>query len=413
MKNKEKIIKGIDFLGEYVAYFYVFAIFIASKLNLKTRYILEGLFFLKIFLDYKNIKIKGKKIYFTYIAILIIGIIFNYIASNNKEEAISVFIGRNIRFYHGLMILVFINSKEKLMKMTKVILLGTFILGLGVWQKYSYVKLDYHRLRGIIVMGTTYSMIYFIEKLKKYKEKVDVKDIIFSFISTIIGLVGIAFSGSRMGFLVIVGVIILYIIYNLIQKFSLKKMIVSILIGVISTFMFYEISPTWFKNEVRTSFETKHNFSNEARLIMWEGCWNAFKSSPIFGVGSLTSDVGPFVKKVGENTTRGKELQDAFRKGRFPEGHSIYFNFLSQVGSLTLVYLFLFFILIPKYFLKTDRNPIAMASFFGIMSFLIYGATWSVWIFYGLVQTFFQIYLGIMLSNVKEEEDGKNKKFNK
>ena len=63
MSNKEKIIKWIDFLGEYTAYFYVFAIFIASKLNLKIRYILEVLFVLKIILDYQNIKIKGKKIY--------------------------------------------------------------------------------------------------------------------------------------------------------------------------------------------------------------------------------------------------------------------------------------------------------------------------------------------------------------
>lgn len=405
MNKKEKIVKYIDFLGEYVAYFYVFAIFIESKLNLKIRYILEGLFILKIFLDYKNIKIKGKKIYYTYIIILILGVIFNFISSTNKIKAIDVFVGRNIRFYHGLMILFFINSQEKLIKMTKVILFGTFILGLGIWQKYDYIKLDIIRLREVIVLGSSYTIIYFFENLKKFKENNWNKNIYFSLISSILGLIGIAYSDSRMGFLVIVGIIVLYIIYNLIQKFSIKKMMISILIGLSGIFIFYELSPDWFKNEVKTSFETKHNFSNEARLIMWEGCWNAFKSSPIFGVGSNIEDTAVFVKEVGINTNRGLELQSAFKAGRFPEGHSMYFNFLSQVGSLTLVYLYLFFILIPKYFFKTDKNPIAVASFFGILSFFIYGITWSIWGFYGLIQTFFQVYIGILLSNLKEEQD--------
>ena len=246
-------------------------------------------------------------------------------------------------------------------------------------------------------------MIYFIENVKKIGEKFLYKELLLSFIATIAGLLGIAYSDSRMGFLVIIGIAIAYIGYNLLQKFSIKKLIISFFIAVISLGIFYKTMPSWFEKEVKTSFETKHNFSNEARLIMWEGCWNAFKSSPIIGVGSLTTDVGPFVKKVGENTTRGKALQEAFKNGMFPEGHSIYFNLLSQVGMLTLVYLYLFFILIPQNFLKTDRNPIAVASFFGMLSFLMYGMTWSVWSFYGLVQTLFQIYLGILLSNLKEE----------
>ena len=403
MSNKEKIIKWIDFLGEYTAYFYVFAIFIASKLNLKIRYILEVLFVLKIILDYQNIKIKGKKIYYVYGIILVIGILFNYLASGNKAEAIHTFIGRNIRFYHGLMILIFINTKEKLIKMTNVILAGIAFLGIGIWQKYGYVKLDIHRLRGIIVLGAMFSMIYFVENIKKIGEKFLYKELLLSFIATIAGLLGIAYSDSRMGFLVIIGTAIAYISYNLLQKFSIKKLIISFFIAIISLGVFYKTMPSLFEKEVKTSFETKHNFSNEARLIMWEGCWNAFKSSPIIGKGSLLTDVGPFIKKVGENTTRGKSLQTAFKNDMFLEGHSIYFNLLSQVGMLTLVYLYLFFILIPQNFLKTDKNPVAVASFFGILSFLMYGMTWSVWSFYGLVQTLFQIYLGILLSNLKEE----------
>ena len=403
LERKEYIINKINFLGEYLVYIYILAIFIESKLNLKIRYILEGFAILKILLDYKDIKIKGKEIYKTFLLILVVGIIFNYFAS--QSDGVEKFISRNIRFYHGLLVMIFINSQKKLEKVSNIIILGTALLGFGIFKNLDYVKLDIFRQRGIIVLGVAYCIIYFVETLKN---EINIKKIsyktFFIGVATILGSLGVIFSDSRMGFLVVIFVIIGYIAYNLLNKFSLKKLVISFIIGISSILMFYEISPQWFQREVKTSFETKNNFSNEARIIMWQGCIEAFKKSPIIGVGSSLDDTGVYTMKAGIETKRGEVFKKEFAKGTFPEGHSIYLNFLAEVGSLTFIYLYLFFILIPKYFFIFIKNSISIASFFGIIGFYIYGITWSIWSMYGLVQTLFQIFLAILLINLKEEK---------
>lgn len=403
--DKSKVVKWIDFLGEYIVYLFVFVIFIDSKLNLKTRYILEGIAILKLIYDRKNIKIGEKNIYITYIIILILGIVFNFFSSNSN--GIDKFISRNIKFISGLIIVFFIDSRKKINILNNIILIGTFILTIGMWRQFSYIKLDFIHQRGILLLGTTYSLIYFLEQLKRVKkDKNSIKILLLGLLS-FINIYGISLSDSRMGFLVLIGIIGLYVIYNLFFNISFKKIIVSILLGVSSCVIFYQISPGWFKSELKTSFELKNNFSNEARLIMWEGSWNAFKSSPLIGVGSSVYDTEPYIIEVGSKTTRSEELRTAFKNKNFGEAHSIYFNFLAQVGSLTLIYLYLFFILIPKKFIFGKKDKISIASFFGIISFYIYGLTWSIWGYYGLIQVLFQVYLSMLIisNNLGEEKD--------
>ena len=94
--SREDILKKVNLIGEIIIYLFVFSVFIDSKLTMKIGYVLQGISLIKIGLDYKNIKLKGKEIYLTFIVILIIGIVFNFISTNG--DGVNKFIDRNLKF---------------------------------------------------------------------------------------------------------------------------------------------------------------------------------------------------------------------------------------------------------------------------------------------------------------------------
>ena len=404
--SKGNILKKVNIAGEIMIYLFVFSMFIDSKLTMKIGYILQGLSLIKIGLDYKNIKLKGKEIYLTFIIILIIGIIFNFLSTNG--DGVNKFIDRNLKFFNGIMLILFIDNWKKLKNLLYIIVVGSLLLSFDIINNSKYIKLDFIRKRGILTVATGFTISYWLEILKNYKNKKKWGEIIICFFINLYLLKGVGYSDSRMGFLVIIGTVgiyLLYIIWKL--KFDFKKIVGIFLAGCIISSLFYVVAPPQFKSKIKTSFQTKNNFSNEARLIMWQGSLDAFYSSPIIGVGSAVSDTQPFVIKAAEKMNRSKNLNDAFiRRKAFGEAHSIYFNFLSQTGLLIIGYLYLLFYLIPKRFLKSQRNEILSGCFFGGVCFLLYGITWSVWGYYGVVQNFFQILLSMMIvaSELKKEE---------
>ena len=407
--NKEKILEKINLLGEFAVYLFIFFIFINSKMTYKIGYILEGLTVIKIFLDWNDIKeklAKGKKIYLTFVIILIIGMLFNYFSS--VSDGVETFRKRNIPFIWGIIILLFIDNQEKLKKAAAIIFLGLLVLSIGVIKNFSIIKLDLIRQRGVLTLASSYSMIYLLESLQKFKEKNKLEILIVSIIS-ILGLLGIEYSDSRMGFLVIIGVLGVYLLYILFKNFNIKKLIICSLVFFIGIGGFYQAMSPAFKHEIKTSFQTKNNFSNEARIIMWQGSWKAFCTHPIIGVGSDVPDTQPYILKAAEESNRNQHLKDAFiKEKRFGEAHSIYFNMLAQVGSLTFIYLFLFFYLIPKRILDYKKNEFSMALFAGITAFYIYGITWSIWGYYGLIQKFYQILVALFI--IATEFNGKEEK---
>lgn len=404
--SKGNILKKVNIAGEIIIYLFVFSMFIDSKLTMKIGYILQGLSLIKIGLDYKNIKLKGKEIYLTFIIILIIGIIFNFLSTNG--DGVNKFIDRNLKFFNGIMLILFIDNWKKLKNLLYIIVVGSLLLSFDIINNSKYIKLDFIRKRGILTVATGFTISYWLEILKNYKNKKKWGEIIICFSINLYLLKGIGYSDSRMGFLVIIGTVGMYLLYIIWKsKFDLKKIGVIFLSGCIISSLFYVVTPSQFKREIKTSFQTKNNFSNEARLIMWQGSLDAFYSSPIIGVGSAVSDTQPFVIKAAEKMNRSKSLNDAFiRRKTFGEAHSIYFNFLSQTGLLIIGYLYLLFYLIPKRFLKSQRNEILSGCFFGGVCFLLYGITWSVWGYYGVIQNFFQILLSMMIvaSELKKEE---------
>ena len=108
--SKRKTIEKINFIGEIIIYLFVFSMFIDSKLTMKIGYALQGISLIKIVLDYKNIKLKGKEIYITFIIILIIGSIFNFFSSN--ADGVKQFMERNLIFINGVMLILFIDNEK-------------------------------------------------------------------------------------------------------------------------------------------------------------------------------------------------------------------------------------------------------------------------------------------------------------
>lgn len=402
--SKRKTIEKINFIGEIIIYLFVFSMFIDSKLTMKIGYALQGISLIKIVLDYKNIKLKGKEIYITFIIILIIGSIFNFFSSN--ADGVKQFMERNLIFINGVMLILFIDNEKKLKTLVYIIIVGSILLSFGIINNLKFVKLDVIRKRAILTVATGFMIPCWLEKLKNYKEKKKYVEAIIYFIVIIYLLKGIGYSDSRMGFLVIIGTVGLYLIYSVWKvKLNFKKLGTVFLASCITISLFYAVMPLNFKREIRTSFQTKNNFSNEARLVMWRGSIDAFCYSPIIGVGSSVSDTKPFITNAARRYNKsGEIIREFVDNNHFSEGHSIYFNFLSQVGLLIIGYLFLFFYLIPKRFIKSSKNEILLGCFFGIICFLLYGITWSVWGFYGVVQKFFQILLGMMIVATEMKE---------
>ena len=167
--SREDILKKVNLIGEIIIYLFVFSVFIDSKLTMKIGYVLQGISLIKIGLDYKNIKLKGKEIYLTFIVILIIGIVFNFISTNG--DGVNKFIDRNLKFFNGIILILFIDNWKKLKNLVYIIITGSILLSFDIINNSKYVKLDFIRKRGILTVATGFTIAYWLEILKNYKEK--------------------------------------------------------------------------------------------------------------------------------------------------------------------------------------------------------------------------------------------------
>jgi len=405
--DKEKAIKLLDFLGFIFVCILVFFMFIDEKLVMKTRYVLQGLCVLKLIFDRKSIRIHGKQIYYCFLLILIVGICFNLISANMRSA--HTFASENLKFHDGLMFMLFINNKKRIQYLIYVLTVASLIMASRiifseqfVQYKLRFIKHTYIRLRGIITLVLSFFFIYWLEMLKGIKKTQWLKEFIYFFIVMYL-FIALGYSDSRMGFLSISFSLITYIIYSFVKIFrktiEMKKLLLILLSVAISFGISYQLMPESFKREIRTSFKTKGNHSNEARLIMWEGAKRAFLSAPITGVGNTYGNMQPFIEKAAVESKRDKRLIDVFTKQHaFGEAHNMYLNFLAQTGILIFAYLFLLVYLIPKNFWKKNQDEIVCGGFFAVISFCFYGLTWSVWQYYGVIHSFFQIMLALFLT---------------
>ena len=384
--SKEKVLNQF---GEFISYLYVISVFLNSKLNMKIGYILLGLGILKLIFFRKEIKNINKNIYGMFILLFLTGIITNLLVS--RDNGVSVFINENSRFIYSVFLLTFLKNKYE--KINISINIGIMLLCIGIFLKNLWI-LDgsVARQRGILILGITYIIIDFLENLLKneYKKLYSLPIILFSCYTMII-------LNSRMAVLVIVGCVSLYCLFILFfrREYKVYKVFILIFLGVFLTFISL---PNSYKEHLKTSFYTKNNGSNEARIIMWKAGVDIFKNNPILGIGTAPKTAKNELTKYVENNMKDHWLvYDFIEKQEYSRLHSMYIDFFVQNGIFGILYLILLFGIIPIEFYKKRNETVATSAFFSIIGIYIYGITWSIWSDYGIIQTAFQVILAIML----------------
>lgn len=384
--SKEKVLNQF---GEFISYLYIISVFLNSKLNMKIGYILLGLGILKLIFFRKEIKNINKNIYGMFILLFLTGIITNLLVS--RDNGVSVFINENSRFIYSVFLLTFLKNKYE--KINISINIGIMLLCIGIFLKNLWI-LDgsVARQRGILILGITYIIIDFLENLLKneYKKLYSLPIILFSCYTMII-------LNSRMAVLVIVGCVSLYCLFILFfrREYKVYKVFILIFLGVFLTFISL---PNSYKEHLKTSFYTKNNGSNEARIIMWKAGVDIFKNNPILGIGTAPKTAKNELTKYVENNMKDHWLAyDFIEKQEYSRLHSMYIDFFVQNGIFGILYLILLFGIIPIEFYKKRNETVATSAFFSIIGIYIYGITWSIWSDYGIIQTEFQVILAIML----------------
>lgn len=383
-KNKEKL----NIFGEFVSYLYVISVFLNSKLNMKIGYILLGLGILKLIFFKEDIKKIDKKVYGAFSILFLIGIITNLLVG--RDSGINYFIRENSKFIYSSFLLLFL--KDRTEKINLSIYLGLILLCIGVIFKNDYFLGNYTRQRGVLILGIIYIVINFLENFlkKEYKKLYSLPVIILSCYTMVI-------LNSRMAVLVVIGCVGLYCLFILFfrREYKVYKVFIILFLG---TFLTFVSLPNSYKEHLKTSFYTKNNGSNEARIVMWKAGINIFKENPILGIGTSAKTAKKELIKYVENNMKEHWLADTFIKNKqFSRMHSMYIDFFVQNGIFGTLYLILLFGVIPIEFYKKRNETTATAAFFSVIGFCIYGITWSIWSDYGIIQTAFQIILAIML----------------
>ena len=355
---------------------------------MKIGYILLGLGILKLIFFRKEIKNINKNIYGMFVLLFLIGIITNLLVG--RDSGINYFIRENSKFIYSSFLLLFL--KDRTEKINISIYLGLILLCIGVICENDWFLSNYTRQRGVLILGIIYIIINFLENFlkKEYKKLFSLPVIILSCYTMVV-------LNSRMAVLVIIGCVSLYCLFILFfrREYKVYKVFVLMFLGAFLTFISL---PNSYKEHLKTSFYTKNNGSNEARIIMWKAGVNIFKENPILGIGTAPKTAKKELVEYVENNMKDHWLAYEFIKNQpYSRLHSMYIDFFVQNGIFGVLYLLLLFGIIPVEFYKKRYETIATSAFFSILGFYIYGITWSIWSDYGIIQTAFQIVLAIML----------------
>lgn len=398
-------LKKLNFIGMIVSYLFILSPFINSKLNMKIGYVLVGLGVIKLALYYKEEKpIFNKKIWSIFSIFLLLGLINNIFIS--KNNGVSAFLSENVEFFYVFFLGIFLTNKEKLERCNYIFMVGTVLLFYGgIYHRNEYfLNSSYSRQRGILIISSAYFMIDFFENILKHNFRLRSG---LNFLTLILSIYMLVKLNSRMAVFCVVLTTCAYFIYLLLIKKEKKVFIlivVALLIGGIS----YNFLPDRYIARLKTSFHTENNISNEDRIIMWKAGVEIYKNNPILGVGASANDVKPLLMDYVDKNVEKKVLRDEFLKyKKFSRLHNMYLDFVVQSGILGMGYIILLLLLIPYEFYKSSKEGIKVPLFFSLVSFYIYGVTWSLWSDYHIVQVLFNVILMLMMIDI---EIGKEKK---
>ena len=193
---------------------------------------------------------------------------------------------------------------------------------------------NYTRQRGVLILGIIYIIINFLENFlkKEYKKLFSLPVIILSCYTMVV-------LNSRMAVLVIIGCVSLYCLFILFfrREYKVYKVFVLMFLGAFLTFISL---PNSYKEHLKTSFYTKNNGSNEARIIMWKAGVNIFKENPILGIGTVPKTAKKELVEYVENNMKDHWLAYDFIKNQpYSRLHSMYILFCSKWYFWSIIFI--------------------------------------------------------------------------
>lgn len=151
---------------------------------------------------------------------------------------------------------------------------------------------------------------------------------IFYLVAVVVILLGVVNTSSRGGFLGLVAVLAMIIVFS---QHKIKNLFLVVMIGLVA----YLFVPAKYFDEVRSIGDDDDSTRNE-RIYSWGLGWDMFLDNPILGVGANN-----YPWRVHEYELKSKEDVKRFHGGR--AAHSLYFTLMPELG---LVGIILFFMLL-------------------------------------------------------------------
>ncbi|CAK7019486.1 O-antigen ligase family protein [Fusobacterium varium] len=406
-ENKRKIInQNLGILG---AILFIFGLSFSEYSSNRGNILMMISFFTSIFYyGNKKIEFGYKKITYMFILIFILGIIWTCF-SYDGIHSIRRFINVNKRFIDMFLLINIIKERKEFLILEKVFL---FCGGLvGGYYIYDYIKnlktismnLEYRfegfkniaYSAGLLMMVSLYvfGVIWNIKSIKELKEKYYYIIVLFLSLS---GLLLTKTRAAILGFLA--GVIFIVIMKFSIKNFLLLLLATTIVFTVLPKSIKYRVTNITIKKDT----ENMNKISDKFRRVMWKGSIYTWENNKIFGVGA--SGTKYWVQKYAdENIDKDGNVFPGIKRENFTfgEAHSIYLNILAEMGIFSILYFIQFFIFIPILILKNIRDSENTGEKLGassaIIGYFVYGIVWSVWGYYGTIQSIFQFMLFILM----------------
>lgn len=378
---KSKVISIIDNMIFGCLIVYSLTFLIPMPINLLVTAFALGL--VKLFFVRPKIEIHSKHFYFLglFIVCTVMSVIFNENASFSEYR--SYYISPLVAI---LLIFLFEITKKKALILITLASIVFFINAIYVIYQF-YIENNIGRPVGfadgyMLLCCMNLLILPIIFTLSLSKSNIPIYLRIFFFITVFINIPAIIFENTRIVWLA------LGIIFPLIILFSIKnkwKMILTVFVLVISSFIYFQVSPVAIQRfETITSTEYKIQ-SNYERMLMWQSATNMFLDQPLFGVG-----VGNYHDEYINKYRSPLSREDTWHP------HNVLLSMLSQTGiigglSYIALFIYLYYKSISDY--KKTRNYIALAYIATLTTFCINGLTDCNFVGHNLKEVTYMFYL--------------------
>lgn len=336
---------------------------------------------------------------------IVFGIIWNFFGGMSYKPARSfIKMSRFIPFIF-FMYPIFEKNKKYLDRFI-ICSLGSYsILLYKVIEQYKVMKgARVTGFEGISVTGDIGAMVAVFSLGLFFYEKNIIKKVIYILVY-ISGIFITVATQGRAPLLSIAVATVLILLINIILKFNIKKMIISILIlGFISAIGIRYI-PQNRINRFKTTFDTQKtngNTSNGLRIEMWKIAVKRIKEKPILGYGTKfdkNESFRKFASQLPEETDADRNYKHQLLNNGFNDAHNMYLNAVVDNGlfviSLLIIWFFIPIYLVFKYMKDSENKEYFLASIASLISFLVIGAFWMMWRMDE--QVYFWIFYVIML----------------